>query len=379
MIEKINKSQNKSKKKICIILTEFFTFDYYISRLTEECLSKEFVILGKFSRKQIIERNDKFKNVVFINIDINRKNIGLNNLKTIFNIYKILKSEKFFKVITIMPKANFLGQIAAKLASVKDRNVILTGPIWYDKRNLKRIFLKLTEFLFISLSTKVIADSKSQGKFLKSIYPEFLHYKISSVNSISSGQYKFDLKRNFSKNIENSLRVGHFGRLSIRKGTSDVIKIAKEFLRFSNTSIFLIAGPVEDEKLNDEIYDIVKQYSKNIIFKNGFFDMYEMLNQVDILLMPSKYEGFGITAIEASKSGVIVLGYDVLGLKDAIINNITGVKVPYGNFDKIIKLLSYYESNRIELKDFQLRSYNYSHKKFTKEKVLGSLKKELDL
>lgn len=277
-----------------------------------------------------------------------------------------------------MPKANFLGQIGAFLANVDYRYVILTGPIWLDRKGISRLILKFFEMIIIYISSKTIADSKSQAEFLRSVHPFFLK-KISSTNSISPGQKKITMNREFNKKIQEGLKVGHFGRLSIRKGSDDAIKIATEFIKLSNTGTFTLAGPVEDIILEAQIFKLAKLKSKRINIYNGFFDMYKMLKKIDILLMPSIYEGFGISAIEASKLGVIVLGYDVIGLKDSIIDNITGLKIPYGRHDIMLERLLYFDQNRQDLFKFQKKSYDFSKKEFTENKILGSLKNELNL
>ena len=50
--------------KVFVVLTEYFTFDYYISNLTEFCPKKNFVILGNFTCSQIDERIKKYTNVM---------------------------------------------------------------------------------------------------------------------------------------------------------------------------------------------------------------------------------------------------------------------------------------------------------------------------
>jgi len=48
-----------------------------------------------------------------------------------------------------------------------------------------------------------------------------------------------------------------------------------------------------------------------------------------VLLVPSRYEGLGLVALEAMAAGVAVVGYDVSGLRDAV--NGCGTLVPSGD------------------------------------------------
>ncbi len=53
-----------------------------------------------------------------------------------------------------------------------------------------------------------------------------------------------------------------------------------------------------------------------------------LLARTDILLLPGTREGWGIVAMEAAAYGVPVVAYDVAGLRDAVVNGVTGVLVP---------------------------------------------------
>ena len=63
---------------------------------------------------------------------------------------------------------------------------------------------------------------------------------------------------------------------------------------------------------------------KKEFFKRAFF-----------LVMPSRFEGWGITAIEAAACGKPVIGTNISGLKDAIIENETGLLVEPENSDAL--------------------------------------------
>lgn len=62
----------------------------------------------------------------------------------------------------------------------------------------------------------------------------------------------------------------------------------------------------------------------------------ELLNKAWVYITTSSKEGWGLTVIEANACGTPVISYKVPGLMESIIDDKTGILVPYGN----VKLLS---------------------------------------
>ncbi len=56
-------------------------------------------------------------------------------------------------------------------------------------------------------------------------------------------------------------------------------------------------------------------------------DVPSVLSAADVLAMPSRWEGFGLAAAEAMAAGLPVVGTDVSGLRDVIVDGQTGVLV----------------------------------------------------
>ncbi len=53
-----------------------------------------------------------------------------------------------------------------------------------------------------------------------------------------------------------------------------------------------------------------------------------LLSRADLLLLPGTREGWGIVAMEAASYGVPVVAYDIPGLRDAVVDGVTGMVVP---------------------------------------------------
>ena len=357
-----------------VVLTEDFTYKYYLRSLLEKA-DGYFVVVGNFNSATFCKQNE-LPNVILKNLPISRRKIGIHDLWTIFKIMKCIKYYRVKKIITLMPKANLLGQVASRLSGIPNSYAILTGNIWLDKSGLTKWLLFYIERLVLVLSGVVIADSRSQYFILKEAHRK-CSGKLRYVNGLAARDFRLPVIKPASEN--RNMVIGHVGRLDERKGTFDAIWIAKTCIDKRLNIDFFFAGPMENERLRKQLLDLTLTYRKSVSYEEGFFDFENCMNKVDILLMPSRYEGFGIAAVEAAKLGKIVIGYDTVGLKDSIVENETGHKVEINDKVAILHFLQQYELNRHKLRAAQIRSSLYARKHFASESIIINLKQKLDL
>lgn len=77
-------------------------------------------------------------------------------------------------------------------------------------------------------------------------------------------------------------------------------------------------------------YEYIKKITQDdqtirIIIRASNQEKLHWLKKSHILLMPSKKEGYGIAILEANACGTPAIGYDVPGIRDAILHNKTGL------------------------------------------------------
>ncbi|MHA1820105.1 MAG: glycosyltransferase [Promethearchaeota archaeon] len=139
------------------------------------------------------------------------------------------------------------------------------------------------------------------------------------------------------------------GRISKQKGIDTLLdSVTKVVSEFPDAKFVFFIMPTEfslneiDQYLEDALQ---KPKSIRIIF-GKVFSLYKLLHlSADIYAAPSRWEPFGIMALEAMVSGIPVVASEVGGLKESVLDlkkdpiNGTGLLVPYENPMKLSEAL----------------------------------------
>lgn len=361
-------------KRIVIVLNEDINFEFFVSNLVKRTDSN-FLILGRFSLSTLNKYNHEFNNAIFEDIGISRRSLGITNLVTLFRTVFKIKKFQSDQVITLMPKSNLIGQLAACLIGQKNRYMISTGNLWLSHTGIRRFFFLSMERLCVLLAKTIVADSESQYELMIRAHKRHKS-KFSYVDGLSARDFP---NKHAVDKLRKNIVVGHMGRLCQRKGTNVAIDVAERILGGGNDIYFKFAGPVEDSQIEIRLNQLCDRYGPQISFDKGLFNFSEKMQEIDIILLPSEFEGFGIAAVEAAKLGVVVIGYDVVGLKDSIGKYNLGHLVKFRDSESIEKLIFNYSDNRAKLKEKARLSQKNAVKYFNSEEMVNRLKLELNI
>jgi N-acetyl-alpha-D-glucosaminyl L-malate synthase BshA len=125
--------------------------------------------------------------------------------------------------------------------------------------------------------------------------------------------------------------ITHASNFRKVKRVQDVISVFAEISR-KIPSKLLMVGDGPDRPEAEEQCRLL-QVCDDVRFLGKQHEMEEILAISDLFLLPSDYESFGLSALEAMAAGVPVLSSDVGGLPEINIQGVTGYLSPVGDID----------------------------------------------
>lgn len=123
--------------------------------------------------------------------------------------------------------------------------------------------------------------------------------------------------------------IVHISNFRPVKRVLDVAKIFKEINEHIDSKLVLIGEGPEFAKVCQWLKD--HQLQEKVIFLGKQEDVAEILSQMDLMLLPSEQESFGLVALEAMACGIPVISSDAGGLPEVIEHGVSGFTFPTGH------------------------------------------------
>ena len=296
----------------------------------------------------------KHPNIRVRHINFSRQISLRNDLSCLFKLIKLFKTEKPNIIHLHTPKASLLGVIAGKILFKKNIIYQMHGLVLARGNTVQKGVLYRMEKLTCSLATQIFAVSKS----LKEFAIENKICKADKIKVIENGtingidfQNRFNPQniikdKSFESLKDGRYTVGYVGRLSEEKGIFDYIKVLSKLKEKKIPFTGFIIGPDESE---GEFKSFLAKHNLKIgkdVYCFGEVEKPEnIMSYLHVLLLPTKREGFGLVGAEANALEIPVVGYDIPGFKDAVLNDKTGLLVDYKNTDLLFDAVyKYYEN-----------------------------------
>ena len=176
-------------------------------------------------------------------------------------------------------------------------------------RKLKEILHKTFRNKLKNIGTVFLTCSEKAAEWM---FPNVDKDKIIMINNgIDLNKFRFDpeIRKEVRKELEISdkeLVIGHVGRFSYQKNHEYLIRIFEAVHVQNPDTRLLLIGTGELEQ------DVKKQaetlgLTNSILFLGVRHDVYRLYQAMDVFVLPSRFEGLGIVAVEAQAAGLHVI------------------------------------------------------------------------
>jgi sugar transferase (PEP-CTERM/EpsH1 system associated) len=257
------------------------------------------------------------------------KKIGFDIL-TILKLIRLLKREQITIVHFHDLSSCLWGTIPALLSGVK----VIIRTVHTIKTDDKNMISKLKSFFLFFMyffHNKIIAVSKEVKRSHTRYNNYFKNKYVRIYNGIDTYLFQVNKANNAYYNTFNlkdkSILIGIIGRLVPPKAHEVFLEAIKLVLEYRNNAAGLVVG---DGPRIDELIEMTKKLGidKSVFFTGNRSDIPHILNLIDIFVLSSDREGLPMTILEAMACGKPVVGTDIGGNREAVIDGETGYIVP---------------------------------------------------
>jgi len=217
---------------------------------------------------------------------------------------------------------NFMGVFVAQSLSIPCVSHLRTFNS-YGMNQYKVAYLKIIKIHYIAISKQIKRHWIERG--LDSDMIEVIHNMSQSFEDCEADDKDTALITEY-----NGHKLIFVGRLIACKGISFLIKSFKMLLNSGiHAKLYLLGSGEEENSLRDLICN--QEIEENVVFLGYRSNPLAIMRKMDLLILPSKEEGFGRVLLEAMGVGVAVIGTKVGGIPEIIDNEVNGLLVPYGD------------------------------------------------
>lgn len=221
------------------------------------------------------------------------------------DIIRLFKQNQYKIVHSHMNTLSVFSLWGAKKAGVPNR--IAHNHSTAGKGETKKNIIKYALRPFAKIyPTKLCACSQYAGEWLYGKSAEFQVFN----NAIDLSRYSYDPQKAAAVRkelgLEDKLVVGHIGRFCYQKNHDFLIDIFNEIHKQRQEAVLLLIGEGE---LEQDIRNKVKKLglTDSVCFMGKQKDTSKFYQAMDCFVLPSRYEGLGVVAIEAQACSVPVI------------------------------------------------------------------------
>jgi glycosyltransferase involved in cell wall biosynthesis len=268
-------------------------------------------------------------------------------LKDIFDLAIILRFRKLVKefqpdiLVTYLIHADLFGRILGRVLGIK--KIICSVRV-------KLVQIKYLPFLFLdALTSPLVTHYHFNSQTVANMYHKFFFLPKRKITVIPNGLEieKYDIQIDVVKKKDElmipqeKIIIGCVAKLRQQKGHKYLISAFVEVLKNNPDALLLLVGDGE-ERLNIENQINSLGINNNVKLLGNRTDIAELLQIIDIFVLPSLFEGMSNAIMEAMAAGKPIIATNIPENRELIESEKNGILVPTKNFKEFA-----FEINRL--------------------------------
>lgn len=319
---------------------------HLISTIERGGAEKQLLILSKQQIKSGLEVEIIFlkgkpeleKDLTLAGCNVNSFVSNKNFILQIFLLYKYLRKSPT-PLHAHLPKSELIAALVCpKKSFIFSRHN--SEDFWPDK---PKILSRLLSKLVCSRAIQAVAISNAVKNFMLKSGEVAIDYKIDVIyygyeeNPAISSAGLSDLAKNIGE-VRGKFKIGAIGRLVDQKDYPTLLRSFAKFSTEKSIADLLIVGEGENRKQLDILAGKLG-ISESVHFLGRTQYIPEFLSIIDLFVLPSRYEGFGLVLLEAMMAQTVILAADNSSIPEVLGSSYPGL-FETGNVEELSKKIA---------------------------------------
>lgn len=280
------------------------------------------------------------------------------NLKTIFQLVKLVKEKKIDIISTHSGKDAWIGNIVGLITGVKVLRV-------------RHLIVPIKSPKSYNMATKVVTVSEQVSKEL-----EVAGVEKEKLQTIYTGVDTHRFSDNLEYNLKDELNIDKdiklIGVVAVLRRAKRHKELIETVLKLDLNAKLVIVGDGPQMKNLQKIVE-ENDVANKVILLGHRNDVNKLLPNFDVFVLASEHEALGTSLLEAQSCGVPVIASNVGGIPEALDSGKTGLL--FDNFKMLENQLKELLTNEDKLQLMKSNCRKFIVEKFSVEKMMKDTKK----
>lgn len=257
--------------------------------------------------------------------DLEKNNINIfcsytNKYKSLKHIFWLIKNSKKYDVIHSHLSYSQYYVSILKIFNKNVRLVTTEHNTFNERRNLK-IFKIIEKYIYNSYD-KISVINKENLKSISEWQPSIKNKVVVVNNGIDLKKYsngdKSNIKDKELLQIKDKIKILMIAAFRKQKNHKFILEVVKEL----NNIVLILVGDGEiciKKEIIEFIYN--NNLDNKVLMLGNRNDIEDIIDFCDLAVLPSRWEGFGLVAVECMAGGLPIIGSRVEGLSEVIHND----------------------------------------------------------